>query len=101
MFELKLSCYCCGGTKFKKIPKSSRKIEGDRYLDLCSKAYLECSSCGLEDLITNLVPKVEVDGSKLIETVTPDYARARRIGISDEEAEQIVLHGIYKKMEGY
>lgn len=91
MIELKLSCYCCGGTKFKKIPSKSRRIEGNIYVSLENEAWLECCSCGLEDMITNLVPKVSVDGLDLIETVTPDYAKARRIGLTDLEAEQIVL----------
>ena len=62
--ELKLSCYCCGGTVFENNELPYTKIEDDYYLlDEDSKdCKLKCVNCGLEDYIGNLVPKAEYRG---------------------------------------
>lgn len=58
--ELKLSCYCCGGTEFKRTPLDGLiNIENTSYL-YQGKYYnnmVTCKSCGLEDYIQNLVIK--------------------------------------------
>ena len=61
--ELKLSCYCCGGTYFSNKEMLGYKIENNIYVHLSDKevrenAVVVCKKCGLEDYVVNLVPKV-------------------------------------------
>ena len=61
--ELKLSCYCCGGTYFSNKEMLGYKIENNIYVPLSDKevrenAVVVCEKCGLEDYVVNLVPKV-------------------------------------------
>ena len=66
--ELKLSCYCCGGTIFENSKLAYTKIEDEYYLlnEDNENSKLKCVNCGLEDYIENLVPKAEYR-EKLIE----------------------------------
>ena len=55
--RLNLSCYCCGSIDFEVKEMKWHEIEGMSFLYNEDKQMVKCSKCGLEDYLSNLVPR--------------------------------------------